>query len=166
MVKILRRGSVILVFLAAATLLQPAKSQTDEKCKDVLSCAQLAAQSAARAEAAASAMRRPPVINNVTAARAFGAVYQNTANRTKLVIVTGTNAVGEYTMFANVAVASSALPSGKTGGGNGTTMAASSFYSEVAHASSFTFVVPANSYYSVTTDGGSINVAFWTEVDL
>jgi hypothetical protein len=155
-----------LVLLACTALSRPAVSQTDEKCKDVLSCAQLAAESAARAEAAASAMRRVPVISNVTGSRTLGTVYQNTSHRTMLVIVTGKNSAAEFSMFGNVAAAPDVLPAGKTGGGSATTQVGTSFYGEISHLSSITFVVPADSYYNVTTDGGSIDVALWTEVDL
>jgi hypothetical protein len=159
-------AKALLGLLAAVALSTSAKSQSDEKCKDVLSCAQLAAESAARAEAAVSAMRRPPVINNVTGARAFGTVYQNASNRTKLVIVTGLNEVAYISMFANVAAAPDALPSGKIGKYNTTTLVGTTFPGALKQVSSFTFVVPPNSYYNVTTNGDDINVLLWIEVDL
>jgi hypothetical protein len=108
---------------------------------------------------------RPPTVNNVTNARALGTVYPNGSNRTRLVILSGVNAVAAYTMYANAAAVSTGLPSGKTGGANAATMAMTSF-AFANFASSVSFIVPANWFYNVTTDGGSISVATWIEVDL
>jgi hypothetical protein len=107
-----------------------------------------------------------PVINYITGSRAIGTVYQNQANRTKIVIVTGMELSPHFTMYANVASSSSLVPSGKTGGSSASTVAAASYYGDIKHFSSFTFVVPVGSWYSVTTDGGNIQLVFWTEVDL
>jgi hypothetical protein len=107
-----------------------------------------------------------PAINYVTGSRAIGTVYQNQANKTKIVIVTGMELSPDFTMFANVASLSSLVPSGKTGGSSASTVAAASYYGDIKHLSSFTFVVPAGSWYSITTDGGNIQLIFWTEVDL
>jgi hypothetical protein len=110
------------------------------------------------------ALKKPSTLSIVTKSRALGQVFANTTGKTMIVIVTAFNKTRGNTMCGNVAASPDQLPTGVSGG-NPTTTVQSSFIDDKFSAS-ITFVVPAGHFYSVTTDGGSETLQFWTEVTL
>ena len=152
-------GSAILIF-------SPMAVSEPTKCGPVFECAQVAVNSAARAEAAATAVRRPAVVAHFgTPARDLGVVFRNDTDRTKVVMVSTSRTGAAQTMFANMAVAVNQLPAGPTGGSNGASVSAASFIN-AAHVSNVTFVVPPGYYYNITCDGPGMGLVLWTEADM
>ena len=99
----------------------------------------------------------------VTSGRRIGEIYQNDSGRDMVVTVSAFKPTGSgNTLFASMGPARASLPSGETGGYSAATVAYASPPCEVCNFAS-TFLVPAGSFYGVTTDGGDIKLALWTE---
>ena len=66
------------------------------------------------------------------------------------------------TLFVNVSPSRYGMRSGEIAGSNASSIAYASPPCEKCNFAT-SFVVPAHSFYSVTTDGGAIALALWTE---
>lgn len=108
---------------------------------------------------------KPATVTIVTSDRRVGGVYQNRSGRLMIVTVSANRDGVGNSMFASIAVSTTALSAGVLGGVNASTVAATSFNGQ-NFASSFTFVVPSDYFYVVTTDGGNVRITHWTEAEI
>jgi len=102
---------------------------------------------------------------NLSGSRTFGTIYQNTSGKVLVVIPSVSKSTTGYSLYMNIAAASSSLNSGASSGGTTYIEEAATYYLANGVEAFYGFV-PPGWYYNLTNDGDSWSIRYWYEISL